>query len=93
MKEFFGLNSITCSNDEQAACLLINAGADVNHKNTLGFTPVEVAATIGHCRILKLLVKHPKIHLDSQVSCCDGNAERVHPKNWGSSWDLDLNIP
>ena len=56
------------SNDEQTVQILINAGADVNHKNVLGFTPLEVAATVGHCRVLRLLVKHPNIQLDSQVN-------------------------
>ena len=48
---------------------MISAGADVNHKNALGFTPLEVAATVGHCRVLRIFVKHPEIQLDSQVNC------------------------
>ena len=57
------LNWAETSKAEQVVKLLIQAGADVNVKSTLGFTPLMWAAIAGNLEITKLLIeKGANIH-------------------------------
>lgn len=48
--------------------VLISAGADVNARGYNGNTPLILAANGGHAGIAKLLLKHPDIKINEQVS-------------------------
>lgn len=55
------------SDEDEAAKLLIDVGANVNSKNLKGATPLVIAAVKGHYSVLRLLVNHPSIQLHEQV--------------------------
>ena len=56
------------SDEDEATTILINAGADVNSKNTKGATPLIIAAVKGHYSVLRKLADHTHIKLHDQVS-------------------------
>lgn len=47
---------------------LLNAGANVNVKNTKGMTPLMIAVAKGHKKITKVLLKQPSIDPQQQVN-------------------------
>ena len=59
--------SLFCSDQDDAAKLLLDAGADPNYKNALGICPLALCTAVGSYRVLRLLAKHPKINLHNQV--------------------------
>ena len=49
--------------------MLLQAGADVNARNRKrGITPVMIAGATGHFEQLKMLLQHPTVIVDVQVS-------------------------
>ena len=56
------------SDEDAAAQLLIDHGANLNSINKKGATPLIVAAIQGHQSVLRVLVSHPKTKLHQQVS-------------------------
>ena len=56
-----------CSDEDEAAKLLMDAGANVNSRNQKGATPLIIAAVKGHYSVLRLLASHPSILLHEQV--------------------------
>ena len=58
---------IFCSNQDEAAKLLLDAGADVNCKNAVGIFPLTLCTALGNYRVLRLLANHPKVNLHNQV--------------------------
>ena len=56
-----------CSDENEAAQILINAGSKVNPKNHKEATPTMIAAIKGHTSVLRILVNHPNIQLADQV--------------------------
>lgn len=54
-------------NNEVAAKVLVDAGADVNSRSIKEDTPLMVAAAVGHYPVLKYLLQHPQIDLCAQV--------------------------
>lgn len=54
--------------EDEAATLLINKGAQVNAKNKGGATPINIAAIKGNVSALKVFVSHPDIDLSNQVT-------------------------
>ena len=56
-----------CSDQDDAAKLLLDAGADPNYKNPLGVCPLALCTAAGSYRVLRLLAMHPKIDLHNQV--------------------------
>ena len=59
---------IIFSGSVAVAEVLISAGADINAKGYNGNTPLILAANGGHAGIAKLLLKHPDIKVNEQVS-------------------------
>ena len=57
-----------CSDQDDAAKLLLDAGADPNYKNPLGICPLALCTAVGSYRVLRLLAVHPKIDLHNQVN-------------------------
>ena len=57
-----------CSDQDDAAKLLLDAGADPNYKNPLGICPLALCTAVGSYRVLRLLAMHPKIDLHNQVN-------------------------
>ena len=60
--------------------LLIDAGADVNCRNSLGLCPLTLATATGNYKILKLLTNSPTINLNAQVCVCVCVQERGDEK-------------
>jgi len=58
---------VPASDEDDAAKLLIDAGASVNSKNLRGATPLIIAAVKGHYSVLRILANHPNIQLHEQV--------------------------
>ena len=42
----------------------------MNARDGRGTTPLAVAAGVGHCDVLKVLIEHPNAQLNAQVNCC-----------------------
>ena len=55
------------SDEDEAAKLLIDRGANVNSTNKKGATPLIIAAVKGHHSVLRILANHPNIQLHEQV--------------------------
>ena len=55
------------SNQDDAAKLLLDAGADVNCKNAVGIFPLTLCTALGNYRVMKLFANHPKVNLHNQV--------------------------
>ena len=49
------------------AKLLVDGGADVNVRDDNGVAPLAVATACGHMDVLKVLLDHPDIDVDTQV--------------------------
>ena len=49
------------------AKLLVDGGADVNIRDDDGVAPLAVATACGHMDVLKVLLDHPDIDVDTQV--------------------------
>ena len=56
-----------CSDQDDAAKLLLDAGADINCKNPVGTFPLKLCTTLGNYKVLRLLANHPKVNLHNQV--------------------------
>ena len=56
-----------CSDQDDAAKLLLDAGADINYKNAVGNFPLKLCTALGNYRVLRLLANHPKVNLHNQV--------------------------
>ena len=59
--------SLFYSDQDDAAKLLLNAGADINYKNAVGTFPLELSTALGNYKVLRLLAKHPRVNLHNQV--------------------------
>ena len=57
-----------CSNQPEAARLLLDAGANINCKNLKGNTPLMIAGALGHYNLLEILANHPKINIQAEVA-------------------------
>ena len=55
-------------NDARAASLLIDAGADINARNLRGHPPIQLAAALGHGKVLEVLLNAPSADPNTQVS-------------------------
>ena len=55
------------SDEDEATTILIDAGADVNSKNSKGASPLIIAAVKGHYSVLRKPANHPNIKLHEQV--------------------------
>ena len=55
------------SNNGAVAKLLVDGGADVNVRDDSGVAPLAVAVACGHSDVLKVLLDHPDIDVDTQV--------------------------
>ena len=76
------LNWAETSKAEQVVKLIIQAGADVNVKSTLGYTPLMWAARAGNLKITKLLIeKGANVHDTDN----DGNNALHYARNPGYS--------
>ena len=53
--------------EEEAAKLLIENGADVNARSKRGLTPLNLSAIKGHTSTLKVLIGSPNIDLSAAV--------------------------
>ena len=42
----------------------------MNARDGRGTSPLAVAAGVGHCDVLKVLIEHPNARLNAQVNCC-----------------------
>ena len=49
------------------AKLLVDGGADVNVRDDNGVAPLAVATGCGHMDVLRVLLDHPDIDVDTQV--------------------------
>ncbi|XP_064385276.1 E3 ubiquitin-protein ligase mind-bomb-like isoform X1 [Halichondria panicea] len=56
------------SDEDEATTILIDAGADVNSKNSKGASPLIIAAVKGHYSVLRKPANHPNIKLHEQDS-------------------------
>lgn len=65
---------VVCSDEDEIAQLLINAGANLNSKNHRDATPMIIAAVKGHTSVLRILANHPDIDLTTQVCMRDVHA-------------------
>ena len=74
------LNWSKTSKAEQVVKLIIQAGADVNVKSTLGFTPLMWAAQAGNLKITKLLIEKG-VNVDDTNN--DGNNALHYARNPG----------
>ena len=61
-----------CSDQDDAAKLLLDAGADINYKNAVGNFPLKLCTALGNYRVLRLLANHPKVNLHNQVVSLSG---------------------
>ncbi len=52
------LTTAISKDDKNMVELLINAGVDVNLKNSLGNSPISLAMKLGNSQIIKMLLKH-----------------------------------
>lgn len=59
--------NLLCSDEDEIARMLINAGAKVNSKNHKEATPMIIAAVKGHISVLRILANHSDIELSAQV--------------------------
>ena len=59
--------NFSCSNQPEAAKLLLDAGANINCKNRKGNAPLMIAGAVGHYTLLAILANHPKIDLQAEV--------------------------
>ena len=58
----------TCSNAVEAARLLLEAGADVNARNSKRcITPIMIAGAVGHFKLLEIMATHPSADVNVQV--------------------------
>ena len=55
------------SDQDDAAKLLLDAGADINYKNAVGIFPLKLCTTLGNYKVLRLLANHPRVNLHNQV--------------------------
>lgn len=69
VRTYLLLRSLPLSDEDVAAKILIDAGANLNAKNHKGATPMIIAAVKGHVSVLKLLANHPNIQMTEQVQC------------------------
>lgn len=53
---------------EEVVRILLEAGANVEHYNEDGCTPLKAAAKIGHVPIVKMLLEHGAIHMYNTYS-------------------------
>ena len=60
-------DTVFCSNNAAVAKLLVDGGADVNIRDDDGVAPLAVATACGHMDVLKVLLDHPNIDVDTQV--------------------------
>ena len=75
----FDLTPFCSSRDEdEAAQLLIDHGANVNCTNKKGATPLLISALKGTVSVLKLLLRQPSINIHLQVTRT-GERERRRP--------------
>lgn len=58
---------ISCSDEDQIATMLVQAGAKVNSRNNKDVTPLIIAAVKGHVSVMRVLVAQPDIGLSDQV--------------------------
>jgi ankyrin repeat protein len=56
------------SNEDEAAKLLLDSGANVNSRNERQLTPLMITAVKGHVSTMKILMDHPDIDLTVQDS-------------------------
>lgn len=56
------------SDEEEAAKLLLEKGADINGRNKRGLTPLMFAALKGHTSTMKVFIQQPNIDFRAQVS-------------------------
>ncbi len=56
-----------CSNQVEAAGVLLEHGVDVNSRNVQEHTALTVAAGVGHHKVVKLLADHQQVDLHAQV--------------------------
>ena len=61
-----------CSNQPEAAKLLLDAGANINCKNRKGNAPLMIAGAVGHYTLLAMLANHPKLDLQAEVHLAIG---------------------
>ena len=55
------------SNHSAVAEVLLEGGADINARDWEGGTALTVATNCGHLDVLRILLKHPNVDLDTQV--------------------------
>ena len=56
------------------ARLLLDAGADINCRNSKKNTPLMISGAVGHYKVLKVLTEHEKLDLNAQVYIVIGSS-------------------
>ena len=55
------------SDEDEAAQVLLDNGANVNARSRRGLTALNISAAKGNISVLKVLLKHPNIDIHVQV--------------------------
>ena len=58
---------VRCSDEDEAAKMLLDHGAKINSTNKKGATPLIIAAVKGHYSVLRVLANHRQVKLHEQV--------------------------